>query len=509
MIRTTTLVAALTLGHALTLAGDLDPPPGPVAPTMLTLEECCSSTPITTVPITLTQPGPYHLAADLVAPSGLDAITIDVPSAGHVVIDFRGHTLSGPATAETLVLIKSTTLSDVTLKRGILRGGKRLTKAELINEASRMKVRPLHDRILHMQLADCAFDAVTSEGGRLLTIEDSTITGAGGHAVFADTAMAVIRKLGIYAVGGDGIHIPVASPRQTREHILLARQVSIIDTDGDAIDALDTAANISQLTIQDAGGNGASLGKDADCYKDISITLVSGDALRVGDNATIRDLVIADAGGDAIIAGHGLHLSNALVHGRISAGSYINFSHVTNAVDVDTAGFTPSTFADGDHIVRNSTFIAHGSTTTSLPAFEFLGEDVSVQHSHFLMPDQPTGPPTLRMPPHWISMDGLGHDFHHNTVKGIHPGTEGLLLSGADHDVAHNTFHGIGQNAIGIIIDAAATGCIITDNRFLALGPAGTPVSSAPGGSHVIGPIVTPSGLSGNCNPDRNLHVPN
>lgn len=84
-------------GSARSLAGPLDPPPGPVAPTYKTLDQVRPGTPIDSLPFTVTSPGAYYLTANLEYQAAGPAITIDAPD---VTLDLSGFTLSGPGPAE-------------------------------------------------------------------------------------------------------------------------------------------------------------------------------------------------------------------------------------------------------------------------------------------------------------------------------------------------------------------------------------------------------------------------
>ncbi len=94
------------LSGARALAGELNPPPGPIAPTMKNLTQVeprvaisAATTPgdANTV-FNITQPGSYYLTGDVVVPAGFSS-GIDV-FAGRVTIDLNGFAIVGaPSTA--------------------------------------------------------------------------------------------------------------------------------------------------------------------------------------------------------------------------------------------------------------------------------------------------------------------------------------------------------------------------------------------------------------------------
>lgn len=67
-----TLFAAPLAGRL--LGGDLNPPPGPIMPTMKTLVEVEPRTAINSLPFNVTAPGSYYLTGDLTAPADTTAI---------------------------------------------------------------------------------------------------------------------------------------------------------------------------------------------------------------------------------------------------------------------------------------------------------------------------------------------------------------------------------------------------------------------------------------------------
>ena len=72
-------------------------PTGAPAPTMKTLDQIEPRTPISSVPVTITQSGSYYLTTNLSAGAGFGGITIAF-GANNVTVDLNGFTLSGSAT---------------------------------------------------------------------------------------------------------------------------------------------------------------------------------------------------------------------------------------------------------------------------------------------------------------------------------------------------------------------------------------------------------------------------
>jgi len=104
MTLTLSRIAGFLLGAAgvglaaVAIAGDLNPPPGPVSPTMKTLKQVEPRTPVESLPgsptatYLITQPGSYYLAGNITGEAGKDGIFI---GSDNVILDLMGFTLSG------------------------------------------------------------------------------------------------------------------------------------------------------------------------------------------------------------------------------------------------------------------------------------------------------------------------------------------------------------------------------------------------------------------------------
>ena len=105
------LCAVLTAIQRASAQGPLTPP-GPPAPTMLTLNQVEPRTPITNIPYTISQPGSYYVTTNL---SGSAGITI---SAGDVTLDLMGFALVGGYGDGIFV---SGSCSNLAVRNGIVR----------------------------------------------------------------------------------------------------------------------------------------------------------------------------------------------------------------------------------------------------------------------------------------------------------------------------------------------------------------------------------------------------
>lgn len=110
IICVTVCALSALIGHA----GDLEPPAGPVQPTMKNLDAIEPSKTITALPFTIFESGSYTLCSDLTGVDGEDGIVI---TASDVTLDLRGFTLKGiPGSGSGIVAPEDT--SGITIKNG-------------------------------------------------------------------------------------------------------------------------------------------------------------------------------------------------------------------------------------------------------------------------------------------------------------------------------------------------------------------------------------------------------
>jgi parallel beta-helix repeat protein len=100
---------ALVLVAGMFLSGDIDAgnlePPGPPAPTMKTIQQVESRTPIETLPFTISQPGSYYLTGNLTGTAGQSGITI---TASNVTLDLNGFSLIGVPSSLSGIIVQNT-----------------------------------------------------------------------------------------------------------------------------------------------------------------------------------------------------------------------------------------------------------------------------------------------------------------------------------------------------------------------------------------------------------------
>jgi hypothetical protein len=119
------LAAILAIAPAFAApAGDLGPPPGPIAPTHKTLTQLEPRQILNDLPgdaqytVRITEPGSYYLTADIIGSQGRIGLGIE---ADHVVIDLNGFALRGPGNLSEVGFVPIGQRSNITIRNGTIR----------------------------------------------------------------------------------------------------------------------------------------------------------------------------------------------------------------------------------------------------------------------------------------------------------------------------------------------------------------------------------------------------
>lgn len=115
------LVLGLSLAATCAVAGPLDPPPGPVAPTMKPLDQVEPRIPIDRLPYVISISGSYYLTESLVGVAGEVGILV---RARRVTIDLNGFELRGAAgTLDAIQVVEGITpCADLVVRNGAIHG---------------------------------------------------------------------------------------------------------------------------------------------------------------------------------------------------------------------------------------------------------------------------------------------------------------------------------------------------------------------------------------------------
>jgi hypothetical protein len=179
-------------------------PPGAPAPTMKTLAQIEARSPISSAPITITEPGSYYLTTNLNVTSG-DAITIAI---NGVALDLNGFTISSTANpaAGTGVLLTSSR-RNVIVSNGFIRGGATnngsgvfggVGFASGINSSG---VLPVNVRVSGVSVMGCLSYGIRLANGNSTVAESCTVLAAGTAGIIAST----VKSSTASDCGGNGI----------------------------------------------------------------------------------------------------------------------------------------------------------------------------------------------------------------------------------------------------------------------------------------------------------------
>jgi hypothetical protein len=177
------------------VAGDVNPPPGPVAGTMKTLDEVEPRTPLfqADVPITITEPGSYYLTENLVnlAAESMSVVRID---ADNVSLDLNGFTIDANETS-LAIFTRGVSVAfgrqHATIRNGHIRRARRGVDAD---GASNIRIESL-------QIGPAA-SGVGIGPGDSCVVSDCLITGGGGGVDVQSANNVVLRNVTVVGTTG-------------------------------------------------------------------------------------------------------------------------------------------------------------------------------------------------------------------------------------------------------------------------------------------------------------------
>ncbi|HBS28701.1 MAG TPA: hypothetical protein DEB06_04450 [Phycisphaerales bacterium] len=123
-LRTSVVGIILTLGVPAALGGDLNPPAGPVGPTMKDIDDvsprrAIRNDPAVVAPVVINTPGSYYLAEDIKGLAGAHGVQI---TASHVTLDLNGFSVVGTGVGTLDGIRIDDNLANVTVLNGTVRG---------------------------------------------------------------------------------------------------------------------------------------------------------------------------------------------------------------------------------------------------------------------------------------------------------------------------------------------------------------------------------------------------
>ena len=180
-------------------AGDLAPPPGPIASTdRVTLNHQA----IGALPYTITEPGSYVLTSDLT-----DCLECsDLPSHGilidanNVTLDLNGFSIIGDRVSSIDGITIVGGRSNIVVKNGVVR--------DWLEHGANL-AQAINSRVEDLTVSNCGLDGVRVGFGS--TIRDCNVTNCLGKGIIVETA-CLVEGCVVVGAGEDGIHaLPVAT----------------------------------------------------------------------------------------------------------------------------------------------------------------------------------------------------------------------------------------------------------------------------------------------------------
>ncbi len=321
-------------------AGDLDPPPGPIAPTMKTLDQVEARTPVQALPgdgsalHVISEPGSYYLTAAIAGEAGRDGIRI---AASDVNLDLNGFTLRGVAGSGNGIRVEGTDgagdpIDAVTVGNGVVRGwgangllieeavggdGSRVVPDRLgprstsrneerrparAERAAKNAPGPREgfrgmDVLAGMVIADNAGHGLVA--GDYVRLEDvSLVNNAGNGAVLGS-------HIGMEEVDftGNGRDGAVLDSYAYMERVSFAYNVGCGLTAAYGL-RTESYTHMEEVMFYDNGQDGALLG-DGSYMEEVWFVSNTGHGVVAGANCTVNRCMAAGNGGDGLVVGAG------------------------------------------------------------------------------------------------------------------------------------------------------------------------------------------------------------
>lgn len=295
-----TLIAAIAAATTIASAGPLTPPPGPPASTNKTLDEVEPSTPIESLPgdasalHIISQPGAYHVTGNIDAPGAID--TLIRVNASYVLIDFRGFRINGAAVTDHIVLGNGTY---ITVRNG----------SAIFTNDTAIDLPGANNTVEDVRLVGASslrdFAIRTGDGGQ---VRDCSLRSSGSVAVGEAsivTRCTFTTQLDSLDLGDGSIATDIAIE-------------GINSVDADRLVSMGDACTLARVTIRNAFNSAVFGGDDCAVYDstfanaDTLGSVGSGTVMRLGDNAHIRNIRIANWGMTGINMGSGI-IENAML----------------------------------------------------------------------------------------------------------------------------------------------------------------------------------------------------
>ncbi|MFG0328206.1 MAG: right-handed parallel beta-helix repeat-containing protein [Phycisphaerales bacterium JB037] len=381
--RATAALIALTLlgsGVILAVAGPLDPPAGPPAPTMKTLDQVEPRTPVESLPGDATsthiisQPGSYYLTRNLQGESGKVGIRI---TSDNVTLDLSGFTLTGVPGSLDAINVGNLIfpLDNIHIRNGAVVGwGFRGIDADLANNAIVENIRAMSNGEIGIRVG---FGASPPTGP---VIRNCVAQNNALHGIQADNA--VIENCVAIDNRGRGINV---SSSAVRGCVGSANDLEGIGGSGSLVNSSTIGNRLHGVTWSgtvDACRSSANIGdgfvlRPGSTISNSRASENTFAGINAHDGVTVRDNTARDNMAQGILVASNAYITgnncddNDLAGIRVEGFSNrIDSNHATN----NATGIQVVTI-DGNLVIRNS---ASGNATNfSVPGGNTVGEIIT------------------------------------------------------------------------------------------------------------------------------------
>lgn len=347
------MIVALGVGAIASgsLAGDLNPPPGPIEPTMKPIDalmpgRCVGDLPGSADAVhVISEPGLYVLTGDVVSPPGRSAIVVDLnpalgPGEYRVSIDLAGHQLLGDPGS----------LHGIEIRASAAGSKGKIEVAWKVEEGT-------------SRVAGFGGSGIQCDGDHDLSVSRLAISSCGGHGIECTGASRLrCSSVEVSSCTGDGVHVSSVERCEL--------DVTVTDCGGDGIEASFTpvvhcvaiktkGTGADKNRVAGCGGHGFHV-TDCDDLElvgyEVSHCALDGVHVTGADECRLA-LDVHDCDGDGIDVSATRRLSACCIGSSGEDGVEVRVArcdghgvHVTGVDEVDLSLFVEQCLQDGVHV---------------------------------------------------------------------------------------------------------------------------------------------------------------
>lgn len=332
-------------------AGDLNPPPGPIEPTMKSLDalapgQCLNMLPGAPDAVhVITEPGHYVLTDDIVVPAGKSGVVVELnaalgPGEYPISIDIRGHTITGQAgsvhaidvRADAGGVVKRFGIGDTTPSPplGISSMGGSGVHADGVEDVT----------VSSVHVSQCGAHGIECSSSSRLRLTDVEVSSCTLDGVHLSSVARCELDVSVTQCGGDGIEaslcpsvsyvaIKTKGTGADKNRVAQCGGNGVLVTDCDDVELLDL--DVSACTLDGVHVTGAD-----ECRVRLRVTDCDGDGMEVSNGRRLSACCIGSSGED------GVETTVARCNG--------NGVLVSNVTDIELAVRVEQCTLDGIHV---------------------------------------------------------------------------------------------------------------------------------------------------------------